>query len=180
MRKSLSLLSLVLVAAACNAGNKASSDSTKMASGDSMKAAAPADDNAAKDAIGKVRDAWKAAADKKDSAAVAALYTDDAVLIGDQVPIATGKAEIQSRLAQGFAGTTLKSIDAKETVVSGDLAYDYGTYDQTINPPNGKPIEDHGYYLVTMRKQADGSWKISRHMTTSGKAPAMPSAPAKK
>lgn len=173
MRKSLSLLSLLLVAAACNAGNEASSDSTTMAS-DSMKAAAPADDNAAKDAIGKVRDAWKAAADKKDSAAVAALYADDAVMVGDQTPVATGKAEIQTRLAQGFAGTTLKSIDSKETVVSGDLGYDYGTFDQTINPPNGKPIDDHGYYLVTLRKQADGSWKISRHMTTSGKAPAMP------
>jgi len=64
------------------------------------------------------------------------------------------------------------NIDAKETVVSGDVAYDYGTYTQTITPPKGKPMQVNGRYLVTFRKQPDGSWKISHHM--SNEQPAKP------
>ncbi|HZK77653.1 MAG TPA: SgcJ/EcaC family oxidoreductase [Gemmatimonadaceae bacterium] len=165
MRKSLSLLSLLLVATACNAGNKAATDSTSMASGDSMKAAMPADDNAAKDAVGKVRTAWKDGADKKDSSAVAALYTDDAVLVGTDIPVASGRPEIQTRLGQMFAVASTTTIDSKETVVSGDLAYDYGTFNQTVTPPTAKPMKQDGYYLATLRKGADGSWKISRHVS---------------
>jgi uncharacterized protein (TIGR02246 family) len=171
MRKSL-LLTLLLTAAACSTGNKAASDSTNMAAGDSMKSAAPADDNAAKDAVGKVRSTWTDLAGKKDSAGVAALYTDDAVLVGTNIPPANGKSEILTRLGQMLSVASNTNIDSKETVVGGDLAYDYGTYTQTITPPKGKPMQVNGTYLVTLRKQSDGSWKISRHM--SNEQPAKP------
>ena len=166
MRKSISLLSLLLIAAACSTGTKASGDSTVATSGDTAKAAKPADDNASKDAISKVRSAWKDGADKKDSAAVAALYTDDAVLVGDGIPYASGRSEIQTRLGQMFATSSVGSIDSKETVVSGDLAYDYGTFTQTVTPPKAKPMTLNGYYIVTLKKGSDGSWKISRHLST--------------
>lgn len=164
MRKSLSLLSLLLAAAACSMGNKTPADST-MAAGDSVKSAMPADDNAAKDAIGQIRSSWKDMSDKKDSAGAAALYSDDAVLAGTDIPTATGRAEIQTRLGQMFSAGSVGSIDSKETMVSGDVAYDYGTFHQTITPPKGKPIEVNGTYLVTLHKQADGSWKMTHHMS---------------
>ncbi len=169
MRKSLSLLSLLLAASACSTGNKAA-DSTAMVAGDSMKAAMPADDNASKDAVAKVRSAWKDGADKKDAAGVAAMYTSDAVLVGSDIPLASGSAEIQTRLGQMFASSTLGSIDSKETAVSGDVAYDYGTFAQTVTPPKGKPTPTTGHYLVTLRKQSDGSWKISHHVSTTDPA----------
>ncbi|HXV15896.1 MAG TPA: SgcJ/EcaC family oxidoreductase, partial [Gemmatimonadaceae bacterium] len=127
--------------------------------------ATPADDNAAKDAVAKVRSAWKDGADKKDSAGVAALYTDDAVLEGTDIMPAHGKAEIQTRLGQMFAGSSVGSIDSKQTVVSGDVAYDYGSFHQTVTPPNAKATTVDGDYLVTLAKQSDGSWKISHHMS---------------
>lgn len=164
MRKPL-LLSLLVATAACSMGKKAPSDSTNMAAGDSMKAAMPADDNAAKDAVAKVRSAWKEGSDKKDSAGVAALYADDAVLEGTDIPPAHGKADIQTRLGQMFAASSVGSIDSKHTSVSGDVAYDYGTFSQTVTPPKGKPTEMSGDYLVTLNKQSDGSWKISHHMS---------------
>jgi uncharacterized protein (TIGR02246 family) len=163
MRKPF-LLSLLLVAAACSMGKKAPSDSTNMAAGDSTKAAMPADDNA-KDAVAKTRSAWKDGADKKDSAAVAALYTDDAVLEGTDIPPAHGKAEIQKRLGQMFSVSSVGSIDSKQTLVAGDVAYDYGTFTQTVTPPKAKSMQVSGDYLVTLAKQSDGSWKISHHMS---------------
>jgi uncharacterized protein (TIGR02246 family) len=164
MRKSLSLLSLLLAATACSMGNKATTDST-IAAGDSTKSAMPADDNATREAVGKVRSTWKDLADKKDSAGVAALYSDDAVLVGTNIPPANGRAEIQTRLGQMFGASSVGSIDSKETVVSGDVGYDYGTFHQTITPPKGKAMEVDGTYIVTLHKQADGSWKITHHMS---------------
>lgn len=164
MRKSLSLLSLLLAAAACSMGNKASSDSTNMA-GDSTKSAAPADDNAAKDAVAKVRSTWKDMADKKDSAGVAALYSDDATLVGTGIPPAKGRAEIQNRIGAMLSGGSVGSIDPQETMVSGHTAYDYGTFHQTVPGPNGKPMEVTGTYVVTLHKGDDGSWKITHHIS---------------
>src|SRR6476469_6364351 len=103
MRKSLALVSLLLVAAGCSTGTKATTDSTATAAGDSMKAAMPADDNAAREAIDKVRRRWKDAANKKDAATVAALYTDEARRVGTEIPLASGRSEIQTRLGQMFA-----------------------------------------------------------------------------
>jgi uncharacterized protein (TIGR02246 family) len=160
MRKSPFLLSLLLVSTACSTSNKAAPDSTSMAA-----TATPVDDNAAKDAVAKVRQSWKDMADKKDSAGVAALYSDDAVLVGTNVPMATGKAEIETRLGQMFSASSVASIDSKETVVGSDVAYDYGTFHQTITPPKGKAMEVDGTYIVTLHKQADGSWKITHHMS---------------
>ncbi len=36
----------------------------------------------------------------------------------------------------------------------GDLAYDRGTYSQTVTPDGAAPIEDRGKYLTILRKQA--------------------------
>lgn len=165
MRRSLSLLSLLLAASACSTGTKAPADSTAVAAGDTGAAAMASADNG-KDAIGKLRSSWKDMADKKDSAGVAGLYSDDAVLVGTDIPFASGRAEIEKRLGQMFAVAVVKSIDSKDTSVGGDVAYDYGTFSQTVTPPKGKPMEQTGYYLVTAKKQADGTWKITHHVSS--------------
>jgi len=97
---------------------------------------------------------------------VAALYADDATFVGTETPLATGKAEIQKSLAQSLPISKLESIDSKETVVNGDVAYDYGTYKQEVTPPGGKTQTVSGYYLVALKKGSDGVWKIVRHVST--------------
>lgn len=166
--RSCCLIPLLLIAAACNKSNAPAADTANaMARTDSMAPAnmAAANDSA-KDAIGKTRDAWKDAANRKDAASVAALYTDDATFVGTETPLATGKAEIQKSLTGSLPISKLESIDSKETVVNGDIAYDYGTYKQEVTPPGGKTQTVSGYYLVALKKQPDGSWKIVRHVST--------------
>jgi uncharacterized protein (TIGR02246 family) len=166
MRRSFLLLS-VIVTAACNPKPAASVDSTAMA--DSSKAAAnnaqSMDD--AKAAIGKVRDGWKDKANNKDSAGVADYYTDDAEMVGTEIPLAKGKDAIRHSFAQSFPISKINSIDSRELVVDGNMAYDYGEFSQDVTPPPaGKTQNIHGYYLVVLRKQADGSWKIAKHIAT--------------
>jgi len=166
MRTSLGLLSFLLAAAACTTDKTGAADSARMAAGDTMAAAAPADDDAARAAFAKMRSDWQAGSDRKDAAAVAAMYADHAIMVTAESPAANGRAEIEKSLTQGFAASKLESIDSKDVVVSGDLAYDYGTFRQQVTTPDGKTQTVNGHFLVTLRRQADGSWKIVRHLAT--------------
>ena len=155
------LFIVMLAAAACSKATPPASD-TAAATATAM---APANDDAAKEAIGKIRSGWKDAADRKDSAAIAAYYADDATLVGTDIPMSEGKAAIQTSVGKLVAISRIESIDSKETAVSGDVGYDYGTFKQEVTMPNGKKQEINGTYIVTLKKQSDGSWKITRHIS---------------
>lgn len=166
--RSCCLIPLLLIAAACNKTNTPAADTTNATA--RMDSTAPANMAAANDAaktdIGKVRNAWKDAADRKDAASVAALYTDDATFVGTETPIASGKADIQKALGGMLPISKIESIDSKETVVNGDVGYDYGTFKQEVTPPGGKTQTINGYYLVALKKGSDGVWKIVHHVAT--------------
>lgn len=166
MRTPLRLVPFFIAAAACTTGNKSASDTTAVTNDTMATAAAPQDEGAAKDAIAKVRAAWMDAANRKDAAAVAAMYTDDAVMVGTDAPPASGRSEIQNGLGQMLPTSNIQSIDSRELVVSGDDAYDFGTYRQQMTPPTGPAKTINGYYLVTLKRQSDGSWKLYRHVNT--------------
>ena len=166
MRRSLFLLS-VIVTAACNPKPAASVDSTAMADSAKVASNSPQNMDDAKAAIGKIRDGWKEKANNKDSSGVADYYTDDAEMVGTEFPLAKGKDAIRHSFAQSFPISKINSIDSKELVVNGDMAYDYGTYSQEVTPPPaGKTQKMEGNYIVILKKQADGSWKITRHIST--------------
>ncbi len=62
---------------------------------------------------------------------------------------------------------------------SGDLAYTQGTYTLTLTDPKTKKIiTDHGSYVTTYRKQADGTWKAVADIATSEVPPPPPAPPA--
>lgn len=135
-------------------------------SADSSAAGGAADTTSGPAAVAKVRDAWAEGAHNKDAPKVAAMYTDDAVLVGSDQPLTSGRAAIQAALDKNFPMSHGLQINSENTDVSGDLAYDFGTYAQEITPPGGKTTVVGGAYLVVLKKQHDGSWKIVRHMTT--------------
>ena len=161
MRKNL-LLFYLLAAAACTTDKTPSTDTTKAAD----TTAKANDDNSAKDAVDKLRSGWKDAADKKDSTTVASMYTDDALLVTSEAPLAEGKDAILKTLGRLVNLTKINSIDSKHMAVMGDEAYDFGTFDEDVTMPGGKTEKHQGYYVVTLHKQSDGSWKITRHLST--------------
>lgn len=155
--RALRLLSMLAILTACTAKESPTADTS---------APAAADDDAVRAQVDSVRTAWKTAADRKDAAAIAAMYTDDAIMVGGQSPAATGRSEIQNNVNGLLTAGTVESIDSKETVVGGDVAYDYGTYRMTVTQPNQQPQTVIGHYVVILRRQADGTWKIVRHIDT--------------
>jgi uncharacterized protein (TIGR02246 family) len=167
MRSRLLLISIIAAAAACSTDKPATTDTTVTAA----VAGAPADDVASRAEIETLRSGWKAAADKKDAAAVAALYADDAVLVTTESPPANGKAAIQATLTQMLGTVSNTTIDSKDLVIAGNDAYDYGSFKQDVKAADGKTSTAAGYYMVSIKKQADGSWKIYRHVSTTPPVP---------
>jgi ketosteroid isomerase-like protein len=65
-----------------------------------------------------------------------------------------------------------------EVAKSGDVAYTLGSYTMAMTDPQTKHVgNDHGSYVTTYRKQADGTWKAVADITTSEVPPPAP-APA--
>jgi uncharacterized protein (TIGR02246 family) len=120
-------------------------------------------------AIGKVREAYVAAENAGDAAALTALFTSDAVLMPPNAPAASGKEAIQSFLqSQNDAFSFELAVTQAEVVASGDWAYTHGTYTLEATPkPKGKAVEDSGKYLNVLAHQPDGSWKIARQIWNS-------------
>ncbi len=116
-----------------------------------------------------------------DAAAAAATYTDDAVMMPAHRPAVEGRQAIQDSYQAVFQGNTAKiALTALETQVAGDWAYDRGTHAITITPKaGGSAMEDSGKYLVILKRQADGSWKVYRDIDNSNNPIPAPAAKKK-
>lgn len=135
--------------------------------------AAPADDPA----LAKVREAYAAAVNAGDAAKVAALHTQDGVEMPPNQPMVKGQAAIEAYHKQLYATAEFKlAITPTEAKASGSIAFDAGTYKQTIKLKTGQTIDDTGKYLVVFKKDAAGQWKVAHVAYNSDLAPTGPPA----
>ena len=133
-------------------------------------------------AIAKVRTAYQTAAGSQDGAALAKLYTPDGVEMPPNAPAAKGRAAIEA-FHKAFGQQWMMhgmTIAPTETRVHGDYAYDIGTYKQSLmSQKNGSMVDDHGKYVVLLKKDASGNWWIT-HAIYNSDVPLPAPAPAKK
>jgi ketosteroid isomerase-like protein len=96
----------------------------------------------------------------RDSA-IAALYTENAVMMPPNHGPVEGRAAIRAFFEAypalpDFAGTPL------EVEGRGDLAYVRGTYAFSVPAGGGQPaMSDHGKFVEIRRRQPDGKWLVS-------------------
>ncbi len=137
--------------------------------------AAPKNDAAADEAaVRAINPAWFKAMSAGDAAGVAALYADDAVVSPPGAPAARGKAAILALFTKEIADmasaglTNNMGTDPTEVGVSGDLAWEWGTY--TVTDKAGKIVEVGKFTSIIARR--DGAWKLIRDTWNSDNAPA--------
>ena len=126
---------------------------------------------------------WNQDFTSKDAEKLVAHYADDAVLMSPGVPPSVGKEAIRKTLKEMAADPALSlKFQASKVEVGrgGDIGYTQGSYTMTMTDPNSKHvINDHGSYVTTYRKGADGAWKAVADIASSEVPPPAPT-PARK
>lgn len=109
-----------------------------------------------------------AAAKKGDIASLAALWTDDAVALPPGEPPVIGIEAIRKWLAKSQPDASAVEVvdyvlDFKEVKILGDQAVEWGRTSVTLRPRGATSIiRASGNLMRVLKKQADGSWKVSR------------------
>lgn len=131
-------------------------------------AAAPAEPDMAqiRTEIQAAETAWAAALNARDVNALMALYTDDAVSMGDDAPMLVGKAAIQAAQEAEFktmpAGQTFM-FETMDIYGDGDIVTETGK--TTYKDAAGK-VTGTGKYMAIFKKQ-DGKYLCVREIYNS-------------
>jgi cold shock protein len=119
-------------------------------------------------AVTAIRHALEAAENSRDADALAALLTDDAVLMVPDFPAQEGRAAclrfvrgIMSRLLTEFVRRV--TYVSAEVVVTGDTAFDRGTFSFDVSPKGGGEVTRvTGKYFWLLRRTDRERWRIAR------------------
>lgn len=162
-------LALVLVFVPC-LGLIACAEQAGEEAAQTMEMAMSVDLEAVAEAFAAARAEYVRAFEAGDAAALAALYTEDAIRLPPDAEMMKGSAAIEQDFAAGFTETISREITIAETDMgaSGNLAYSIGTYSATYHLEGvTDPVMDEGEFLVVSKLTDDGSWKIFAHMWSS-------------
>jgi uncharacterized protein (TIGR02246 family) len=129
-------------------------------------------------AINDLETEWNQSYATKDADKISSYYADDAVLMVPGEDAMHGKDAIHAGYKQMVADPAMSlkfHADRVEVAKSGEMAYSAGKYELTAtDSATHKVINDHGSYVTTYRKQADGSWKAVADIATSAVPPMPP------
>lgn len=126
----------------------------------------PALTDADKAAIEASSQAWLEAARAGDWSGLAAKYAEDAVFMPPNEPTIEGRDNIQAWF-EALPPVSAMEFETVKIDGIGDLSYKHGTYTMTTTPEGVEPVNDSGKFIEIRRKQADGSWLITRDIFNS-------------
>ena len=107
--------------------------------------------------------AWEAALNAKDIDALVALYESNARLLPPNGKMISGSAAVRQEFGGMIDAGLSGELESVETVVSGDIAYNLGTY--TLR--SGDTQVDVGKYMETWHRGDDGQWRYTNDMWSS-------------
>jgi ketosteroid isomerase-like protein len=107
-----------------------------------------------------------------DAAGVAAMYTEDAVILPPNMEKVSGRMAIEEFWAIGISQLGLKfsELRTEELLGSGDFFITINSYTLTTQPAGQKPVEDKGKMVVIWKQTAEG-WRVHRDMWNSNMPP---------
>ena len=104
---------------------------------------------------------------RRDFDALAALYTDDAVVMPPNEPAVHGRTALKAWMA-AFPVVTDFTLSTGRIEGRADLAYVRGTYTMTLRPEGAQtPVMVRGKYLEIRRRQSNGDWLLEADMFNS-------------
>lgn len=103
---------------------------------------------------------YAAAINKNDAAGLAALYTSDAVIVGE-APIASGRESIEKTFGDLFKGGGWSNHTANviQVHVIDDMAWRFGDW-SAMGPGADHTTQKYHGYWSTVNQREGGDWKI--------------------
>ena len=104
---------------------------------------------------------FEAALSRGDAAGIAALYTEDCKLLAPDTPVITGRVATQEYW-QAIVNMGAKSLELRVSDLEemGDTAVETGSATLTLQTENGDTMQAEGKFIVTKKRQSDGSWQL--------------------
>jgi uncharacterized protein (TIGR02246 family) len=113
-------------------------------------------DSASRGAIEATVDRYVAASNEGDADALTELYAEDAVLLPPDHEPVLGREAIGEFWQQGT--DTGLEVSTLRLEVDGNVAYLVGRYHL---PPTQQEEADSGQYVLCLKRQTDGTWKLT-------------------
>ena len=111
-----------------------------------------------------------------DVETLVSLWTDDIVSIpqdGNPVIGKEANRNLLLKLKQASSDIDIVEYDLsfKEVKITGDWAYEWGTFSGTVKSKAGGEVsKSSGKLFRVLKRDADGSWKVARTMSTNDSA----------
>ena len=124
---------------------------------------AQSDMSGLKNTFQQLEDKWSAALVTGDLTALAAMYTDDAYSLPNNMTMLKGRSAILEGHKKELQDVKITGSSSKtlDVIGNGDIAVEIGTYTSTFVPVNTtEQKSEKGKYVDVWQKQTDGSWKI--------------------
>jgi ketosteroid isomerase-like protein len=108
-----------------------------------------------------------------DIATLSSLTTEGHIMLAPNRPPTVGKKANDEANGRAFQMFDIdETWTPLETVISGDLAYQRGTFTVAATPKaGGNTTRTSGSFLRIYQRQADGSWRMVRDMFNSDQPP---------
>ena len=110
---------------------------------------------------------WVPAMKRKDAKAIASFYAEDGVLVAPNGAALKGRAAVEASYAKsmekGFTFLRGGIVQDGVVLVPGPLIYEWGHADVEVER-DGKVIRSAGNYLTVWKRNAAGTWEISRNL----------------
>jgi uncharacterized protein (TIGR02246 family) len=101
--------------------------------------------------------------DKLNGAALAAIYDEDGVRLGEKGSYARGRSAIADKvnvLMKAVTGSVKVTIDTQDLWIVDERAYETGRYSYTFTVRGKKESHIGGHYVTVWKKQKAGGWRI--------------------
>ena len=112
------------------------------------------------DQIHSTIDTNNAAVFAGDMEGILATFEPNGVLMSQPGMSAAGTPALREAFEQFIAINPKITVTGHEIIQAGDIALHSSTWKMSGKTPDGHPIEQSGFSVVVLRKQADGRWMM--------------------
>jgi len=112
------------------------------------------------DELSQMNRDFATALNNKDAVAAANCYTEDATVLPPNEAPVSGRANIQKYWEGAIAaGAFDVAVATISTGSNGDLGYEIGRFQMSVQDSSGKVTIERGKYIELLKRGEDGKWK---------------------